>query len=416
MKTEIRVIKTQQDYDAAIVRLSSLMDEDFAAGSTQDAELELLALVIESYEKSIVAPVKPDPIEAILFRMDQQKLSKKDLIPYFGTLSKVSEVLARKRPLSLSMIRKLYAGLNIPAETLISGSGDDDLDLNSAPKYDYLKFPLQEMLERNFFDGFVGDIKRLKEYAEDQVSKFMFGIKGESLNPAMLRAPQHQNGSKLMDHYALLIWQIAVIRKARNQKLSTQYKKGIICDDWLRDLVKLSRFDTGPQLAKEFLADSGIRLVIEKHFKKTYLDGAAMLDGDYPIVALTLRHDRIDNFWFALTHELIHVQRHLVPDKQFIFDNLDDKTRVSKEELEADELAKNALIPLEEWNASEVKFEPTVKNLKALAEKLRIHHAIVAGRVRHEQNNWRIFTGILGKYDVSRCFESQSEGFEAISN
>jgi HTH-type transcriptional regulator/antitoxin HigA len=219
-----------------------------------------------------------------------------------------------------------------------------------------------------------------------------------------------------MDHYALLIWQIAVIRKARNQKLSTQYKKGIISEDWLRDLVKLSRFDKGPLLAKEFLADSGIRLVIEKHFKKTYLDGAAMLDGDSPIVALTLRHDRIDNFWFALTHELIHVQRHLDPDKQFIFDNLDDKTRVSKEELEADELAKNALIPLEEWNASEVKYEPTVKNLKALAEKLRIHHAIVAGRVRHEQNNWRIFTGILGKDDVSRCFESQSEGFGPTTN
>lgn len=141
-----------------------------------------------------------------------------------------------------------------------------------------------------------------------------------------------------------------------------------------------------------------------------------MLDGDSPIVALTLRHDRIDNFWFALIHELIHVQRHLDPDKQFIFDNLDDKTRLSKDELEADELAKNALIPLEEWNASKLKNEPTAENSKALAEKLRIHHAIVAGRVRHEQNNWRILNGILGKGDVGKCFESESERFEAKTN
>lgn len=97
MNQQVRVIKTQRDYDAAIARLSALMDEDIASGSSKEAELELLAVVIESYERGKVAPVSADPIDAILFRMDQMGLSNKDLLPYFGSLSKVSEVLTRKR-------------------------------------------------------------------------------------------------------------------------------------------------------------------------------------------------------------------------------------------------------------------------------------------------------------------------------
>ena len=131
MKQQVRVIKTQRDYDAALARLSALMDEEFAPGSNAEAQLELLALVIESYERSKIAPVCTDPIEAILFRMDQQQLSKKDLVPYIGSLSKVSEVISRKRPLSLSMIRKLHTGLNIPAQVLIGDCDDAHLDLSS---------------------------------------------------------------------------------------------------------------------------------------------------------------------------------------------------------------------------------------------------------------------------------------------
>ena len=124
MNVQVRVIKTQRGYTDALARLSALMDKAFKPGSYEEAELELLALVIASYERSRVAPVSPDPIEAILFRMDQQKLGKKDLVPYIGSISKVSEVLSRRRPLSLSMIRKLRAGLHIPAEVLIAGAED----------------------------------------------------------------------------------------------------------------------------------------------------------------------------------------------------------------------------------------------------------------------------------------------------
>ena len=189
-------------------------------------------------------------------------------------------------------------------------------------------------------------------------------------------------------------------------KIRSSYCNNTITDDWLRDLAKLSKFDKGPQLAHEYLANHGIALVVEPHFKKTYLDGAAMLDDGMPIVALTLRHDRIDNFWFALMHELVHVRKHLTAKHLFIADNLDDKTRSTKEEDEADKGARDSLIPPMEWQKSDVRNTQSAKDAVALADRLRIHPAIVAGRVRHETENWRLLNGLLGERgDVRKHFE-----------
>lgn len=115
----VKIIKSAEDYEAAMTRLSALMSLDPEPNSSEENELELLALVIRDFERQTVPPVKADPIESILFHMDQMRLSRKDLIPYIGSISKVSEVLSRKRPLSLPMIRRLNQGLGIPADILI---------------------------------------------------------------------------------------------------------------------------------------------------------------------------------------------------------------------------------------------------------------------------------------------------------
>ncbi|KQP18494.1 transcriptional regulator [Pseudorhodoferax sp. Leaf267] len=405
MKQQVKVIKTQRDYDAAIVRLSALMDDDVAPGSGKEAELELLALVIESYERSKVEPVVLDPIEAILFRMDQLGLKKVDLVPYMGSLPKVSEVLARKRPLNLAMIRKLHQGLGIAADVLLAQT-DDAIDLDEALPYDTAKFPLKEMCARGYFEGFHGTFREAKDKAEELIRRFMRGFDLQPIHQARLRAPMHQSGSRLMDEYALLTWHVAVLKKARQRKLKSAYVKGSLTEERLRELARLSRFEQGPRLAQEFLADMGIALVFEDHFSKTYLDGAAMFDGDLPVVALTLRHDRLDNFWFALLHELVHVQRHLGPDRWFIADNLEDKVhQQSAEEREADEGARDILIPQAEWLASGLTVEPTMETAMALADKLRIHPTIVAGRVRFEASNWRLLSSI--KADVRPLFGDQ---------
>jgi HTH-type transcriptional regulator / antitoxin HigA len=391
MSTQIRVLKTDGDHAAAVARLSELMDKDPAQGSADDAELELLALLIQSYEQSKFPPSPPDPIEAILFRMDQQRLAQKDLVPYIGSMSKVSEVLSRKRPLSLAMIRRLHAGLGIPAEVLIGESQE----LIPDPTVDYTKFPLAEMQERGLFGSVKRPVQYLKDYAEELVTAFFRCMTGLGGQPVMLRATLHQTGARPMDEYAFKVWQACALRKARTLTLKSAYQKGAITSEWLRDLTRLSAFDSGPLLAQEYLSNHGIALVFERHFEKTYLDGAAMLDGEVPVVALTLRHDRVDNFWFALLHELVHVQRHLTSAEPCIADNLDDKTRTSDQELEADREAGEALIPESAWFGAAVRISYTTEDALSLARQLQIHPAIVAGRVRKETENWRLLSNLI---------------------
>lgn len=404
MSAQIRVLKTDGDHAAAVARLSELMDMDPAEGSGEAAELELLALLIQSYEQTKFPPTPPDPIEAILFRMDQQRLAHKDLVPYIGSMSKVSEVLSRKRPLSLAMIRRLHAGLGIPADVLI-GEGQE-LAVDST--VDYTKFPLAEMQDRGLFGPTRRPLQSLKEYAEELVTGFFRCATGLGGQPVMMRATLHQTGARAMDEYAFKVWQACVLRKARALPLKGSYRRGLITSEWIRDLTRLSPFESGPLLAQEYLSSHGIALVFERHFDKTYLDGAAMLDGEAPVVALTLRHDRIDNFWFALLHELIHVQRHLTSADPCIADNLDDKTRTSDREIEADREAGEALIPEAVWANAPVKTSCASEDAIALARRLQIHPAIVAGRVRKETENWRLLSNLIsaaGK--VSDLFNHQ---------
>lgn len=124
--SKVKVIKNEREHSEALALLMTLMEQDYAEGSEGADELELLALVIEKYEEENFAMEPPTPVEAIEFRMAQMGFKNKDLIPYIGSASKVSEVLSGKRSLSLAMIRKLHQGLGISLETLIQ-------DLNTNP-------------------------------------------------------------------------------------------------------------------------------------------------------------------------------------------------------------------------------------------------------------------------------------------
>lgn len=312
-------------------------------------------------------------------------------MPYIGSMSKVSEVLSRKRPLSLAMIRRLHAGLGIPADVLIGEGQELSVDWT----VDYTNFPLAEMQERGLFGPTKRPLQSLKEYAEELVTGFFRCATGLGGQPVMMRATLHQTGARTMDEYAFKVWQACVLRKARAMPLKGAYQSGVITSEWIRNLTRLSPFESGPLLAQEYLSNHGIALVFERHFDKTYLDGAAMLDGEAPIVALTLRHDRIDNFWFALLHELIHVQRHLTSADPCIADNLDDKTRTSDQELEADREAGEALIPEAAWASAPVRTSHSAEAAISLARQLQIHPAIVAGRVRKETENWRLLSNLI---------------------
>ena len=116
-----KVIKTNSDCAAALARIEQLMDAK--RNTPQGDELELLSLLVHDYEEKTFPMEKPDPVEAIRFRMEQQGLKPTDLVPFLGSRSRVSEVLSGRRNLSLNMIRALVSGLGIPAEVLLGQSG-----------------------------------------------------------------------------------------------------------------------------------------------------------------------------------------------------------------------------------------------------------------------------------------------------
>lgn len=116
---QLKPIRSEADYQAALRAVAPYFDHEPQPGSDEADQFEVLLLLIEHYEASHYPIAPPDPIEAIRFRMEQAGLTPKDLEPMIGRLNRVYEVLTRKRPLTLPMIRRLHAGLGIPAESLI---------------------------------------------------------------------------------------------------------------------------------------------------------------------------------------------------------------------------------------------------------------------------------------------------------
>ena len=120
---QLKILKTEKDYDKALNRIDELMELNQKLGTPESDELEILALLVEKYEELNWNIETPDPIEAIKYRMEEMNLKQKDLIPYIGNKSKVSELLNRKISLSLTMIRNLSQGLHIPLEILVQPFG-----------------------------------------------------------------------------------------------------------------------------------------------------------------------------------------------------------------------------------------------------------------------------------------------------
>src|ERR1051325_8973130 len=115
----IKIIKTDSDLKIALQEIERLMDSDQDPGTDEAERLEILTILVQDYESKKVQNFQADPIDAIAFRMEQQNLTQRDLVPFIGSRSKVSEILSRKRKLTLSMIRALHNGLGIPAKSLL---------------------------------------------------------------------------------------------------------------------------------------------------------------------------------------------------------------------------------------------------------------------------------------------------------
>jgi HTH-type transcriptional regulator/antitoxin HigA len=206
--------------------------------------------------------------------------------------------------------------------------------------------------------------------------------------------------------FALKAWYARVVSKAEEQSVTGVYNKNTINETWLKQLAELSKDANGPVRAAEYLKNSGIKFIVEPHLEGTFLDGAALKwDNNVPIIAITTRYDRLDNFWFVLFHELAHVQLHLSDDLTVIFDDLDAK--IDGIEKEADAFALNALIPDEVWRKSLVRFSPSKETIINQANNLHIHPALVAGRIRRETGQYSLYSDLVGLGEVRTSFSEE---------
>lgn len=398
-----KVIKTEEDYQKALARIEELMDAE--AGTPEGDELELLSTLAGLYEEKQYPISLPDPVEAIKFRMDQMGIRQKDMTRYLGSKSKASEILNGKKPLTLSMMRVLHKALGIPAEVLLHSRNAQFT--KSFPEINWFNFPLREMAKR----GWVQRVEDIKKHAEEIMTVLFEEAGGKAaLSTLHCRRGISSRYNEKTDDYAMTAWRLRVFACARKDQLSGKFRSGSLTDDKIRDLVRLSVFSQGPLLAKEFLSKLGIHLIIATHLPKTYLDGAAMLlpDGS-PVIGLTLRYDRIDHFWFSLLHELAHVRLHLrMPDDCFL-DDLDMRVAASEKdnpEEEADRLATEVVIPKEFWEKRIIKEKATSVQIQKWADELKIHPALIAGRIRHHTGDYRKLSRFVGTGSIRRQFKN----------
>jgi HTH-type transcriptional regulator / antitoxin HigA len=401
---EFKVIQTEQQHRSYLKQVHDLILKAPLTGTPESDKLEVLTVLIENYENKKYPVEPPDPVDAILFRMQEKGLKQADLIPYFGTRSRVSEILSRKRPLTVAMIKALAIGLGISSDTLIGLSISNET--RRKENIDWSKFPIKEMVARGWLQKVTNNASS-KTQSENKVREFIASV-GLQFGEAAFKRTLSGDAISPTTKHALYAWLAGVVLKAREKKPTLgKFQGNLLSSTFLRDVAQQSWSEQGPKLAVEYLEKNGIAVVIEPHLKSTMLDGAALVDVDgTPIIGLTLRHDRLDNFWFTLLHELAHLWKHVSSDDIFL-DDLDVSSE-DRREAEANRIAREAFIPRILWKRSDAYISPSYEHINNLSLELKIHPAVIAGRIRRDTGNFNLFSDLIGYGEVRKLFATST--------
>ena len=267
------------------------------------------------------------------------------------------------------------------------------------------QFPYKEMIKRKWFDvpRNTNPLEKTKEY-------FLHAA-GPQFASAYHRKKMHSG--TVPNEYALLAWQARILERARNLAAHNALAKFESDNRWLPELVNLTRYKDGAKRASRLLAEKGIACIIERHLPGSYLDGAAMLgDAERPVIGLTLRYDRLDNFWFVLFHELGHIFLHLLDGLRYDFFDEESASDTDIIEAEADQFALNTLIPEDLWAQCLSRFALSEEAVCIDADNLGIAPDIIAGRIRKERGNYTILSDLVGQDQVRAQFEDAANDLD----
>ena len=273
---------------------------------------------------------------------------------------------------------------------------------------DWGEFPVKEAFDRGWIQ---------EKFVKNRTEAFKTWFVG-STGPYTLSALyRKQNNCTLhANEPSVLAWQARVLQIANHELNGLALPEFKGDDRWIKYLTIVTTEPDGPMQVKELLREQGILFVIEPHLPQTYLDGATLQTHDgVPIIALTLRRDRLDYFWFTLFHELGHLYCHLFSRLNNGFIDLDvlreekfndpSISTVGDElEVEADNFASEWLIKPSAWDTCLSRFSTSPEAVSADAQRLNIHPSIIAGRIRYEQNNYKILNDLVGHGQLQRHF------------
>ncbi len=375
------------------------------------SEYEILSMQLHEYETlksgtvEVLKAATLEELPRILIRarivkgLSQRQLSEKINVREQQIQRYEAEEYASANLRRLSEVANAL-GLNISEVAEFRSTSTEDLGGDS-DSFAWDEFPVKEMYCRNWFEGFSGSLQAAVANAEELVKDF---VESSLDMPVQAAARQRIRLGGVVNRYALIAWQCRIIKLAKKKKTTRKYTEAVITDEWLTILAHLSREQEGPVKAVEYLQDSGIILVVEPHLPQTHLDGAAfMLSNGSPVIGMTIRYDRLDNFWFVLFHELIHVMKHLQKGRvESIFDDLD--VEATDIELAADELAGEIFVPDERWETALARYVRSEDSIRDLADEMCVSPAIIAGKIRREADNYTILTNMVGQGEVRKLF------------
>lgn len=306
----------------------------------------------------------------------------------------------RYKSISLSNYRRVASLLSVRLEASIDPSRSEWLSAPRSIVEEYPKEEIRKVVAHATSHGWFGSRGAFPEQAK-ALSDFLAAGTVRGGSAALLRTGI--KNADLSHDLSLAAWRTQVFHRAE-AVMDTVPAFDPLDIGWLGELVRLSERAGGPQQAVEFLATKGVVVVVELQISGLRLDGAAMMLDGTPIIGLTLRHDRIDNFWFTLLHELAHIfLHHRAGLSAGFFDDF-EADDIDEIEDEANEFASSALIPPERWRLSPARIASAPEPIEQLARQLGIHPAIVFGRIRQERNDYSIFSKRVGFGEVKKLF------------
>ncbi len=235
----------------------------------------------------------------------------------------------------------------------------------------------------------------LKQSGELGKLNFFYEVHSREVNGTLYRK-RMDSSEALVNYWLARVREVASLFVSFNGLPKFQ---GITKED-LKHIAHKSQDINELPLIESYLAGLGVILVTERSVPSLKLDGAVFrLDSGHPVVALSLRYNRLDNFWFTLMHELAHLYLHLDELNIPIIEDLDESSE-SLIEMQADRLALNTLIPSNKWRNCPPKYNLSDKSVVDFAAEVGIHPAIVAGRLRKELNQYNLFKSIIHDTDV----------------